>query len=58
MKKCIIYLYEWFISKGRNEVHKIREEQPNKIQVEDINKPFICKKDFQDFKKKNERRIK
>jgi len=52
MKKAIIYLYEWFISKGRNEVHKIREEQPNKIQVEDINKPFICKKDFQDFKKR------
>jgi len=31
----IKYLYEWFISKGRNEVHKVREEKSaHKVKIQ------------------------
>ena len=29
----IKYIYEWFISKGRTEIHKIREEENMKAKI-------------------------
>ena len=57
MKKVIMYL--WNIVQGRNAVSQVRkEEQSDKVEVENKPKTVHSKKDLEDSKKDSKRRLK